>query len=101
MSDTIFTAEEQKKHRQTLIEALRSGEYTQTFYVSEWYDEENDTICYCASGLAWHLKTLAGVRGQSMDYYGWNLLDLGHIVRMNDSGSTFPMIADWIEETFQ
>ena len=95
----VPTAEEQKKHRQTFIEALRSGEYTQTMFQSQFYDPELDIMCYCASGLAMHLMQVAGARYRltSNDYYGMTFSEWGDVIHMNDRGNSFPVIADWLE----
>ena len=97
MYDMKFSAEEQAKNRQTFIEALRSGEDRQVMFQSEFFDVENDEMCYCATGLAMHLMRLAGMRyrATSNDYYGMTFTQWGEIIRMNDRGKTFAEIADF------
>lgn len=97
--DVKVAPEEQEKNRKTFIEALRSGEYTQIMFQSEFFDVEKDIMCYCASGLAMHLMRLAGKKytTTSNEYYGMTFTQWGEIIRMNDTGKPFAEIADWFE----
>ena len=90
---------DQEKHRKAFIEALRSGEYTQVMFQSEFFDHELDKMCYCASGLAFHLMDVAGMKykATSNEYYGMTFTQWGEIIHMNDRGKSFSEIADWFE----
>jgi hypothetical protein len=97
------------------IEALRSGEYQQAN--GELRDTSEDTPKYCCLGVlcnvmgaSWGqgLPLLDGLMLQSedeellspeaLDMAGFNQRIEGTLASMNDSGTPFPEIADYIEK---
>ena len=111
-----YTAEEQAGHRGQLVEALRSGRYTQGWLALK-QQREGSPETYCVMGVAcegtglgkWKkirstvssLRYDAGVKsrtwGQRMrpvfDYYGFTKRFSDELLNDNDSGMDFPWLA--------
>jgi hypothetical protein len=106
------------KARRKLVDALRSGEYTQTKHVLR-----DDDGALCAMGVACEVSGLTTwregedglqyavladgeiVEGQDieapfevLEYYGWGRVDDSMVERANDAGKTFAELADFIED---
>ena len=109
---TKYTKEEQQKHREELVKALRSGEYQQAHKKLRVADS------FCCLGVAcdisglgkWnsrnlYLETRDTLPKRVMDYYGFvdnvggftDFTRQTSLMEINDNGISFNRIADVIE----
>ena len=89
------------ENRQRFLDALRSGEFTQTF--GEWLSHSNPTCC-CAGGVAINISGRMDEIGKSatgseivMDFLDVDTHFVVTLICINDEQKTFAQIADWCE----
>lgn len=110
--------EQQKQRIKRWIEALRSGEYQQAqdaLRVLDEFDEDEGSYCYCCLGVACQISGLGDWNDRDQyrdgkgladcylppevaDYFGLTHEEQHTLAEMNDGGSDFGTIADFIEQ---